>query len=94
MIVRSGVIDSVFVRNCYNCVDHLDFFGLDLGLTSCLITEAPYIDFEAMSSGSDWTKIFKRRANSGLSSLTRWENSSPEAASFVASWKVWDWSSS
>ena len=41
MIVRSDVIDSVFVRNCYDCVDHLDFLGLDLGLASCFITEAP-----------------------------------------------------
>lgn len=41
MIVRSGVIDSVFVRNRYDCVDHLDFLGLDLGLTSCFVTAAP-----------------------------------------------------
>lgn len=39
--------------------------------------------------GSDWTNILSRRVYSGESSLTRWENSSPLAASLVASWKEW-----
>jgi len=43
-----------------------------------------------MSLGRDCTKIRKRREYSGSSRERRWSKGSPVAASFLASWKVWD----
>ena len=45
-----------------------------------------------MDCGNDWTNILSRSPYSGVSNFTRWENSSPLAANFLASVIVCIWS--